>query len=596
MHPTTLDQIGQILDQSPQQIRIKKLLICTCYGTWETQNDRLNRVGMRDLVETVMMRSPTLDSLQYELNRVVKTLSKPVEYAHVANIIVRAMAWFYQQPTAVSPPEPSSAPLPSVPTAPQNSDEEQTGWLAAPAAQLPPPNPYQEALNQLKTHPQGDRLKKLAICACSNTWESDPQKLALASWDRLLPQILDLVPTRQHLEYVMAQIVRSLSKPQVYQGVARALIQILLPLYEDAAPLTFRDTTVPSPPPPPPVPPAPPTAPSAPPAYPSPEATAFAPQPIAPPAAPPATPAYYPPPAYSSPPAYYAEEAAEEATVVSTTPIYSAPPPVAPPPQPDYANSGNSNGEATVFGTEPIAPPVAPPPQPGYANSGYANGEATVFGTEPIAPPVAPPPQPGYATENTVFSTTPIVHPLAPSGYPGAEATETTVPDPHAYGYGVAANAAAIDPATIDPAAIESPVANLAFAAGTAPLAPTYDAFDLRIEMMKYTNPLMAKILIYSLLYEPFDLRTSDWQQLREFDLDSLIQTLYSQYQHYAELDTCLQSMANQLPDTDRAMQAAGTLLRVLKPMYLQRPGSVSTPPSPATGPGSGPATTQPLF
>jgi len=143
--------------------------------------------------------------------------------------------------------------------------------------------------------------------------------------------------------------------------------------------------------------------------------------------------------------------------------------------------------------------------------------------------------------------------------YPPVDSTEVTIPDPQAYSY----------PAQPVP---PPPVSSPAPAAGLVKTAPLYDPFELRIELMKYTNPLMAKILIYSLLYEPFDFRTSDWQQLREFDLDSLIQTLYSQYRHYAELGTCLQSMADQLPDPELTVQAAGTLLRILKPMYLQRP------------------------
>ena len=503
MPPMPLDRVAQALDQSSDQIRIKKLLICTCYGTWETRSESLNRMAMRDLLETVLMRSPTLDSLQYELNRVVKTLSKPVEYAHVANIIVRGMAWLYQKPAApVAPPAVVEAPVPAAPpVAPGplfGGDDEQTGWLATPA-QIPPPNPYRNVLQQLKHHPQGTRLKKLAICACYNTWESDPAKLQGASWDKLLPQILDLIPQRQNLEYVMQQIVNSLSKPQTYRAIAQALTQILLPLYEDVSPpLTFRDT-----PPPPPLPPLP----------------------------------------------VSAVNPMEEATVMSTTPIAPRPAPP-PPPAPVYGME-----EATVFSTAPIVHPATPAPA-GHAAYGDAAYSDAAYGHEAYGHEAYS----DAAYGDFVYGDSTYLSPTHASPvYPPVDSTEVTIPDPQAYSY----------PAQPVP---PPPVSSPAPAAGLVKTAPLYDPFELRIELMKYTNPLMAKILIYSLLYEPFDFRTSDWQQLREFDLDSLIQTLYSQYRHYAELGTCLQSMADQLPDPELTVQAAGTLLRILKPMYLQRP------------------------
>ena len=541
MPPMPLDRVAQALDQSSDQIRIKKLLICTCYGTWETRSESLNRMAMRDLLETVLMRSPTLDSLQYELNRVVKTLSKPVEYAHVANIIVRGMAWLYQKPAApVAPPAVVEAPVPAAPpVAPGplfGGDDEQTGWLATPA-QIPPPNPYRNVLQQLKHHPQGTRLKKLAICACYNTWESDPAKLQGASWDKLLPQILDLIPQRQNLEYVMQQIVNSLSKPQTYRAIAQALTQILLPLYEDVSPpLTFRDT-----PPPPPLPPLPVSA-----VNPMEEATVMSTTPIAPRPAPP------PPPA----PVY----GMEEATVFSTAPIA----------HPATSAPVYNAEEATVFSTAPIVHPATPAPA-GHAAYGDAAYSDAAYGHEAYGHEAYSDAAYGHeaygheaysdaAYGDFVYGDSTYLSPTHASPvYPPVDSTEVTIPDPQAYSY----------PAQPVP---PPPVSSPAPAAGLVKTAPLYDPFELRIELMKYTNPLMAKILIYSLLYEPFDFRTSDWQQLREFDLDSLIQTLYSQYRHYAELGTCLQSMADQLPDPELTVQAAGTLLRILKPMYLQRP------------------------
>ncbi|MGA1284741.1 MAG: hypothetical protein ACO34J_11880, partial [Prochlorothrix sp.] len=292
------------------------------------------------------------------------------------------------------------------------------------------------------------------------------------------------------------------------------------------------------------------------------------------------TPAPAPAPVYNT----------EEATVFSTTPIAHRPTP-APAPAPVY-----NTEEATVFSTTPIAHPASSAPaygheaygdaaysDPGYGDPAYGDPAYghEAYGHEAYGDAAysdAGYGDPAYGHEaygheaygdaaygDAAYSNFAYGDPtyLSPTHaypvYPPVDSTEVTIPDPQAYGY----------PAQPVP---PQPVASPAPAAGPVKTAPLYNPFELRIELMKYTNPLMAKILIYSLLYEPFDFRTSDWRQLREFDLDSLIQTLYSQYRHYAELGTCLQSMADQLSDPDLMVQAAGTLLRVLKPMYLQRP------------------------
>jgi len=428
MPTVSLAQVVQALDRDSQQLRIKKLLICTCYGHWENNPDRIQSIPMGDLVETVLMRSPTLESLQYELNRVVKTLSKPVEYAHVANRITSAAIFLYQQPTSSPPPNDQGESTLILDLETSNDDNESTSWLQT-SNPAPSYNPYTEALNVLKQHPYHQRLKKLAVCACQNTWENDPDRLKSISWDKLLPQMLDLLPKRQNLEYVLSQIVNSLSKPEIYRPIAQTLIQTLLPLYEDEEEpeLPFIDTQSPT----------------------APLVTTFR-APLHPPAPPPPKPA---PPARIQP-----------------TPMMPV-----------------GDGESTAFFA---------PPQQGFP----------LEGQEPNTSATAPDWQ-----------------------------VQTIVPHDDALA------------------------------------SPIYDPFDLRIEVMKYTNPLLVKILIYSLLYQRFDFYKSDWHQLREFDLDSLIQSLCQQFQHYQELETCLQSMAHELPEPDLMVQAAGTILRVLKPTYLQR-------------------------
>jgi hypothetical protein len=45
-----LDQVALALAQDEQQQRIKKLLICNCYGKWEAHPDKVDRISWRQLL------------------------------------------------------------------------------------------------------------------------------------------------------------------------------------------------------------------------------------------------------------------------------------------------------------------------------------------------------------------------------------------------------------------------------------------------------------------------------------------------------------------------------------------------------------------
>ncbi|NDJ18077.1 hypothetical protein [Myxacorys almedinensis] len=82
--------------------------------------------------------------------------------------------------------------------------------------------------------------------------------------------------------------------------------------------------------------------------------------------------------------------------------------------------------------------------------------------------------------------------------------------------------------------------------------------FDVRLEIFKHTNPLRAKILLFSLAYYPFEFRSHDWANLKLYSLEGLLRTVLSQaiatgYPSPAmaleELRHKLQTMAQQFSD-----------------------------------------------
>lgn len=95
-----------------------------------------------------------------------------------------------------------------------------------------------------------------------------------------------------------------------------------------------------------------------------------------------------------------------------------------------------------------------------------------------------------------------------------------------------------------------------------------YSLFDLKAALMQSTNPLKAKILIFSALYHPFSFRRQDWLNLKQRPLDKLLQTLFTTYPSFAALEQKLMQTADQLESLDQSQQVVHALLRAVLPQY----------------------------
>ncbi|MEM8638886.1 MAG: hypothetical protein AAGG51_08750 [Cyanobacteria bacterium P01_G01_bin.54] len=102
--------------------------------------------------------------------------------------------------------------------------------------------------------------------------------------------------------------------------------------------------------------------------------------------------------------------------------------------------------------------------------------------------------------------------------------------------------------------------------------APTYDTFTVRLEVMKYANPLRAKILAFSALHHTFETRGQDWPHLRTQPFDELLQTLYQSYETLEILTEQLNTIAEQLESPEDSLQAAEAIIKAMKPYYSPCP------------------------
>ncbi len=113
------------------------------------------------------------------------------------------------------------------------------------------------------------------------------------------------------------------------------------------------------------------------------------------------------------------------------------------------------------------------------------------------------------------------------------------------------------------------------------------DLFGLRLEIMQDSNPYRVKILLFSLLHEPFRGDADHEALLRTHELDELLRILFLSYRQYAELDSKLRQIAVDLAK-DEYMQAASTLLRAVQPYYRA--------PAPAASISAEPTSADPIL
>ncbi|MFM6323658.1 MAG: hypothetical protein ACKPH1_10255 [Microcystis panniformis] len=98
-----------------------------------------------------------------------------------------------------------------------------------------------------------------------------------------------------------------------------------------------------------------------------------------------------------------------------------------------------------------------------------------------------------------------------------------------------------------------------------SPQIPAYDPFEIRLEIFQYANPLRAKILIFSLLFHPWDRSGQDWSTLRSYTLEDLLQQLIESGKSLKDIEIQLYNIAQTQMDTDANVQTASILVQTLQ-------------------------------
>lgn len=90
-----LEEVIDSLDQDPNVLRIKRLMLFTCHDTWSNDVNEVKALHTRQLVRELMVMFPDLRTLKQMLNIHVKQLSKQSDYLLAADNIIDSIGFLY---------------------------------------------------------------------------------------------------------------------------------------------------------------------------------------------------------------------------------------------------------------------------------------------------------------------------------------------------------------------------------------------------------------------------------------------------------------------------------------------------------------------
>ncbi|MBD2295748.1 hypothetical protein H6G06_20275 [Anabaena sphaerica FACHB-251] len=95
-----------------------------------------------------------------------------------------------------------------------------------------------------------------------------------------------------------------------------------------------------------------------------------------------------------------------------------------------------------------------------------------------------------------------------------------------------------------------------------------YNKFDLRQNIMQYTNPLRAKLVLFFAFYNKIDFLEEDWNKLRAEELDGLLEKVFDSCATIRELESKLNNAVISLGNQYEDSQAAGAIMQSMQGFY----------------------------
>ena len=214
------NQITKILEQEVHSSRIKKLMIYAARKHWEADPLKIDQAEINRLISELAHQYPTIESLQIGLAAIVKSLNKPIEYAAIANMILREMGKLYSQEDEAISPE-STNDLATQAIAPPSSQ-------TAPAIKL-----FDMRLEIVKlANPLRAKILLFSLVYYPFTCkEQDWSNLKLYSLEGLLRSVTTVCSSLEDLQSKLEAAAQQLNPPEDYIEVVSVILKSLKPGY-----------------------------------------------------------------------------------------------------------------------------------------------------------------------------------------------------------------------------------------------------------------------------------------------------------------------------------------------------------------------------
>jgi len=214
------NQITKILEQEVHSSRIKKLMIYAARKHWEADPLKIDQAEINRLISELAHQYPTIESLQIGLAAIVKSLNKPIEYAAIANMILREMGKLYSQEGEAISPE-STNDLATQAVAPPSSQ-------TAPAIEL-----FDMRLEIVKfANPLRAKILLFSLVYYPFTYkEQDWSNLKLYSLEGLLRSVTTVCSSLEDLQSKIEAAAQQLNPPEDYIEVVSVILKSLKPGY-----------------------------------------------------------------------------------------------------------------------------------------------------------------------------------------------------------------------------------------------------------------------------------------------------------------------------------------------------------------------------
>lgn len=89
--------IADLLDHTTETVRMKKMLYCLCYDSWENDSDRITSIPTLTLVTELYRQITTIQGLQNRLRAILLRLNHKTKYAPIANLIFEECQILYPE-------------------------------------------------------------------------------------------------------------------------------------------------------------------------------------------------------------------------------------------------------------------------------------------------------------------------------------------------------------------------------------------------------------------------------------------------------------------------------------------------------------------